>query len=372
MSDPIALEMLEVPVDGHRALQRRPVRPIGCWCISILGVHVVALAAFTVYIAFMISIFARPSRLKELTVLSWNILAREHTWHIDAFHNNTHPEDRVKGGFLESTAMTSARYSLVVAEILLQKPAVALLQEAEASFMNTSLNVQLPQLLAAYGVFPRRNDTLWSGGWNDTLDDGSDAITWGPGVVALVRLDIEASLVEIPGNASTGGRGKAAVMAAVWRQQGIVRSVKDLFMGIHLPWVGDRFTAANASGIEERSEKRQFLLSLAMEKLSAHEPACILGDFNVEAGDAHGRWPEVQSALHGFERVPMAGPTGLHTDLQTKVTIDHIFCRGIRVKSLELGPVASPYKQTPSGVQINAASDHAWITAHITRNSQDE
>jgi len=331
-------------------------------------------------------LLAQPKPSKQVKVMSWNILAREHTRHNKNFHKNTHPDD----GGKETKAMTSFRYASSVTEILRQKPDIAFLQEVEPSFLDTTMNMFLPELRKVYNLFPDPR-----GKWNNRTQkfkpypcEKNGCCGQGPGVLALTlkefpfpgKLDQAfISSISTTKKMDFGGCGKSAVVV----------KVPDVgsFVGVHLGWVGDKFLDDFVASSEANAKKRKLLLDSAVKKVGPAGPSCVLGDFNVDPTEAQGakfgKWSEVEKALEGFDRrSSFSGVTGLHTDFKTQVTIDHVFCRGFLLppENLEIGPVVSPYigladkewsykgsyfdieKAPPP---MSSASDHAWMTANI-------
>lgn len=235
----------------------------------------------------------------EVSMLTWNILARPYTKYNQKFHGNI--EDPKSQLNVEAVSQTKGRYELAGQQIVALAHDLVFLQECEAQFFEPEWNAAANDVLNMYSVFPCRSA--------DTE----------PGTAVLVKKEGRAeALVQIPvcvgGIPETKGPSKISTIVPVQVGSKVINAISTHFTGggpnadkrlYHVNILGDR--------LKDRSKDELW------------KNAIILGgDFNsygqqlkdLEKETFLGELQEVQLKIQR---------TGLSGDFKKQVGIDHVY-----------------------------------------------
>ena len=265
---------------------------------------------------------------KRVSVLSWNILARDYTHYNWEFHGSGHKK-------CESLEQTAKRYERIVHEMEEAKADVVLLQEASLHFLEHSTT---QKLLAQYHQYTE-------------IGNGISQI----GTVVLIRKTLHVDhtrqviCVPITSSSQTGGSSKSAFCVGVPNDHGS----RLWAVSIHTMWDGDAMKRLYHLGL---------LRSFIQKYVQKTDAVIIGGDFNCDRYNSL-HWKSVTDAVSEFQLVDLGQNvcTGLTGDFRDAICIDHIFYYGSFIHLdessivVEKGGPSNPYENTMRG------SDHSWI-----------
>ena len=270
--------------------------------------------------------------LLELSVMSWNVLARQYTRHNKQYHR--------AGPGVEDPLQTCRRYKIAGDEIINRNCDVVLLQECEAAFFRADWNLAARELLSKYTVFRCPH---------------SEA---SPGTAVLVKRDgravAEASRPQcIGGIDEVGGPGKVATIVPM-------RAGSRSFVAIstHFTFSGNaegRLHHANLIG--EAVRGRSVVLG---------------GDFNCVPG-AQLEALESSTFLGSLLRAPVDTATGLNSDFAREVCIDHFYISDDlgEARAVALAEPSNPWGGNASHpAEVTGASDHVPIMVHVALSEE--
>ena len=268
----------------------------------------------------------------ELSVMSWNVLARQYTRHNRQYHR--------AGPGVEDPLQTCRRYKIAGDEIVNRSCDVVLLQECEAAFFSADWNLAARELLSKYTVFRCPH---------------SEA---SPGTAVLVKRDgravAEASRPQcIGGISEVGGPGKVATIVPMR-----VASRSFVAISTHFTFSGNaegRLHHANLIG--EAVRGRSVVLG---------------GDFNCVPG-AQLEALESSTFLGSLLRAPVDTATGLTSDFTREVCIDHFYISEDlgKARAVALAEPSNPWGGNASHpAEVTGASDHVPIMVHVALSEE--
>jgi len=266
----------------------------------------------------------------RVTMLSWNVLARNYTTYNAHFH--------CAAGPVEEPTQTRDRYTIAGEEIVRRFADFVFLQECEPGFFSPEWNLAATKLLEAYDVYPCLQDS-------SRRPFTSILVKRGGAVEVL-----EQTPLLVGGTVATGGMSKTATVVRVQ-----VGGRRFAVASVHFAWDG------NARARLRHAE----LLGDAL----GEESAIIAGDFNCQPG----RLLEALEGATFFRRLrrialPPGSMTGLTGDFSKEVYIDHVYISPELgdAKALALGKPASPWGDKASGpANVTGASDHVPISVEL-------
>ena len=265
-----------------------------------------------------------------LSMLTWNVLARQYTKYNSEFH-------RASGKLEETTQQTRARYTMAGEEIVRRGCDIVFLQECEARFLQPEWNWAASKLLSDYHMFR----------CSQTVED--------PGTAVLVRKDGRAApTVSTPvcvgGTKETGGVSKVATLVPVLA-------------------ASRRFTAVSAHFAFDQKAKQRLHHADLIKDAVGNESLVLAGDFNCEPGP-NLEALEASSGLFGsLKRIPLpeGSATGLSGDFTKQVCIDHFYVSADLpppVGAVALAQPASPWGgKVTRPAKVSGSSDHVPVLA---------
>eukprot|EP00930_Biecheleria_cincta_P035417 TRINITY_DN24360_c0_g1_i1.p1 TRINITY_DN24360_c0_g1~~TRINITY_DN24360_c0_g1_i1.p1 ORF type:complete len:321 (-),score=40.46 TRINITY_DN24360_c0_g1_i1:169-1131(-) len=271
----------------------------------------------------------------DLSVMTWNVLARPYTKYNAAFHNAPQVSEK-KHNIEEETSQTVDRYTMAGNQIVGHGSDIVFLQECEADFFNPAWNKAAKKLLEDYSVFPCRMNS-------------------NPGTAILVKKAGSAAAavtkpVCIGGTKETGGPSKIATVLPVRYGSRTLKAVSGHF------------------AFDGAKEKRSFHFGLLEKELDTSS-VILGGDFNCQPG-ANLEELEGFSFLHYMQRakLPQGIATGLNGNFSERVCIDHIyFSNDFLLRSIAaLDKPRSPWvAEGKEPGKVTSASDHVPVVARL-------
>lgn len=277
---------------------------------------------------------------RELTVLTWNVLAHVNT-------ANIQPTQASFGTELETASQRTARHRALIGRLMELQPDVALLQEVDESFMPREW----------YGIGPLPCGATLDGYVPFRSSNG------GTGEVATVLLrsaTVEGiSTVCVSSGSPNGGAGGVVVHV---RPLGATELLA--VASVHLPF--DKpidQTALLMAAVSARAPLPQHDASAAAGSPIPRVPMVLGGDF--QASPAALKQSAVDSLLlnAGLSRVVTNMPTHMKND----DTIDHLYIAGMHVHG---EPAVGSLPPLPHGPWTEGGghdgSDHAWVCVRLS------
>ena len=269
-----------------------------------------------------------PSQHLELSVMSWNLLARQYTKHNRHYH--------LAGPDVEDPSQTRRRYTIAGDEIVNRNCDLVFLQECEAAFFIADWNLAATELNSKYMVFrcPQEPETS-------------------PGTAVLVKRDGQAVAEAsrplcIGGISEVGGPGKVATVVPMR-----VASRSFVAVSTHFTFSG------NAAGRRRHAD--------LIGKEVRGRSVVLGGDFNCVPG-AQLQALESFTFLGSLLRVPVDTATGLNSDFTREVCIDHFYISDDlgEARAVALAEPSNPWGGNATHpAEVTGASDHVPIMAHV-------
>mmetsp|Transcript_39559 Transcript_39559/g.93144 ORF Transcript_39559/g.93144 Transcript_39559/m.93144 type:complete len:312 (-) Transcript_39559:24-959(-) len=307
------------------------MQPLSQQSKGVLATGVAAVAG-GIFLQYRSVLMPPPPGPKVLTVMSWNVLARQYTKYNGQHHRAT--------SRLEEKSQTHMRYTLAGEAILANNNEVVLLQECEEAFFESEWNAAAERLLQKYDIYACR--------------EGS-----GPGVAILIKKGglakpLAAEAHRLGGTDSTGGPSKLAAVLPIRFGDKDIQVVT-----VHFTWDG-------------ASKKRIDHANLIGSSLG-DSSIIMAGDFNCEPGKSLQELEE-KTFLGKLQRAKLQNdaPTGLTGDFSGEVAIDHVYTTSdLNVTwAIAQGAPQSPWGGSKSRpAKVSRASDHVPILVKVLESN---